>query len=107
MQRNTAIAYARGGDVDRAESYLKSLRALPDSEGSVALLLGEIAFAKGNWEEALTQLQKGMISQAAAMRIIVPTCCATKHTVNWAAAKKKTSPCCAGPWMNDLFRRAL
>jgi serine/threonine protein kinase/lipopolysaccharide biosynthesis regulator YciM len=60
LQRNTAIAYARGGDIDRAESYLKALRALPDSEGSVALLLGEIAFAKGNWEEALAQLQKGI-----------------------------------------------
>ena len=60
LQRDTAIAHARSGNVDHAESYLQSLRALPDSEGSVALLTGEIAFAKEQYDEALTQLRKGL-----------------------------------------------
>ena len=60
LQRDTAIAYARGGDINRAESCVQSLRALPDSEGAVALLMGEISFAKGQYDEALSQLQKGI-----------------------------------------------
>ena len=60
VQRDQAIAYARSGDIDRAESSVQNLRALPDSEGAVALLLGEIAFAREQYDEALTQLRKGL-----------------------------------------------
>ena len=60
LQRDTAIAFARSGDIARAESSLQSMRALPDSEGAVALLQGEIAFAKEQYDETVTQLNKGL-----------------------------------------------
>ena len=60
LLRDTAIAHARSGNIDRAESQLQNMRALPDSEGAVALLLGEIAFAREQYDEALTQLKKGL-----------------------------------------------
>ncbi|MDR1464455.1 MAG: DUF6273 domain-containing protein [Oscillospiraceae bacterium] len=57
IQRDMAIAYARGGNIDRAESFLQTLRTLPDSESDIALLRGEISFAKQNYADALTQLR--------------------------------------------------
>ena len=50
--RDFAICYARLGNIERAESYLKSLESLDIDPASLLLLKGEIAYARGNYSEA-------------------------------------------------------
>jgi len=56
--RDYAIAYARTGNIDRAESYLKSMVDINADPPSIALLKGEIAFAKGQYTEAVQHFEE-------------------------------------------------
>ncbi|MCL2301035.1 MAG: protein kinase [Firmicutes bacterium] len=63
ISRDYAICYARLGDIGRAEGYLKS--RMDADPPSVALLKGEIAYAKGNYDEAAEQFNDVLAFPAA------------------------------------------
>ena len=79
-QRDLAVCYARLGYQEQAQQAVDVLRALPVQPGDVELVSGEIAYAGGDFQQALEQL-----SQAVAL--------AEDHTVI-SRASLQAAQCC-------------